>query len=82
MSETNDLLRARFNELRTKREQILAQSEPLRMERDRISNDATIRCRELAEQIKGIELGLFDLDMDLGRLAKALGGRSLSDNRG
>lgn len=80
MSEksTKDMLQERFAELTAKREAILAQSTPLREQRDKIKNEALALAQTLDDQIMAIEKGMPELDTDLGRLARALGGRSMS----
>lgn len=82
MSNTKELLRARFDELNKQRDAILAASGPLREERDRLVNDARARENEINARIKEAERGLYEIDCDRAMLARALGGRAMSDNRG
>jgi len=79
--KTLSSLRSMFNELTARRDAIMAQSAPLREERDRIINEARERARPLEAQYKEIEKDLFEINSDLGTLARALGGRAMSDNR-
>ena len=81
MSETKDLLRKRFEELNKLRDDILAKSTPLRQERDRIANEVRGKELDLIAKIKVIEKDLYQIDMDRGMLARALGGRRMSDSR-
>jgi uncharacterized coiled-coil DUF342 family protein len=72
-------LRKQFDELRAQREEILFRSRPLREERDRVVNEARAFARAANIQIKEIEAGLREIDMDISSLAQALGGRRMSD---
>jgi len=78
MSKTTDLMKQQMAEMMAQHNDILSKSEPLRKERDTIKNDAMAKVRVLNAQIKIIEKDLPELDMDLGRLARGLGGRFLS----
>lgn len=80
MSETTDLLRAKFDELSAKRAAILNVSGPLREQRDKIKNETRERVEAFKAQIKDVETGLPEIDSDLSRLAKALGGRRMSES--
>jgi uncharacterized coiled-coil DUF342 family protein len=76
---TDDLMKAKLAELIAQRDAIWAKSNPLRQKR----KELTIKSREeenkiIAEYLK-IEEGLFELTNEIGRLAKALGGRAMSD---
>jgi hypothetical protein len=81
MSETKALLTQQFEKLAAAREAILAASGPLRADRDRIKNEARAKAEALNVQIKEVEKDLPQISMDLGSLARALGGRSLSQSR-
>lgn len=73
-----DNMKKRFHELGKKRAAILARTTPLREQRDRIVQEAEAKARALADQYKQIEKdeGLYDLDMERGMLARALGGKT------
>lgn len=73
-----DNMRKRFHELGAKRESILARTMPLRAQRDAIVQAAESKAKALADQFKQIEKdeGLYDLDMERGMLARALGGKT------
>lgn len=73
---SEDAMRRRFHQNRAERAAILARSAPLREERDRIQAEADARIRALNAQIREAETGLFDLDNEAGRLARALGGKT------
>jgi uncharacterized coiled-coil DUF342 family protein len=79
MNKLTDQLRKQFDELRTRREEILSRSTPLREERDRVVNEARAFARAANIQIKEIEAGLREIDTDISNLARALGGRRMSD---
>lgn len=79
MSEVDTLMKQKLADLQGKRAAILAVSGPLRAERDRIKNEAKAQIDALNAKIKDAEAGLFELDQDIGKLAKASGGRSMSD---
>lgn len=80
MSDTEDLLRAKFDELSAARAIILEQSGPLREQRDKIKNEALAAAALIDDQIIAIEKDLPGIDTDLGRLTRALGGRQLSQS--
>lgn len=76
---TDDLMRAKLAELIAQRDAIWAKSAPVRAKRDALM--ASIRDEELAlkAEVKELEKGLFEITNEIGRLAKALGGRAMSD---
>lgn len=79
----DDLLRQKMNELQTEHDALLAQSKPLRAEKDQISNGHVAdpdgkRYRELRDQIRNIEAPIPGLAREIGRIARSLGGRALS----
>jgi hypothetical protein len=69
-------MRTQFAALGEQRETILAASSPLRAERDALVNQNAARIRELESQYLEIETGLFEIDMERGAIARALGGRT------
>lgn len=69
-------IKARFHELSAKREQILAASAPLRAKRDDIVNKARADEEILNVQIREAEAGLYELDVERGLLARAVGGQT------
>ena len=81
MSNTKELLKQRFDELRAQRETILLVSQPKREQRDKIKNEALEECRKIDEEIKIYEKDLLQIDNELSMLTKAAGGRRLSDGR-
>lgn len=79
---TPEAMRARLDKLRedkAKREAVL---EPLRAELKALVAETTEAERALRAKIKQASEGMYDLDVEIGTLAKALGGRSLSQERG
>lgn len=78
MSKTSELMRAQLTELSAQREAIVAKSAPLRAQRDKIKNEAFAAIAPIEDEIKAIEAGLAEIDMDLSRLSRALGGRSMN----
>ena len=71
-----DNMRARFHELGRQRAVILTKSEPLRQQRDRFVADMEGKLAELNAQVKEAEAGLFEIDVERGALARALGGKT------
>lgn len=71
-----------FNKLAEERAAILAQSEPLRLERERVCAELAPleqRARELADNIRSIEMPrLAEIDRQMGALGRATGGYSLT----
>ena len=75
-NQTHDELRRRFHANRAERETILAKSGPLRANRDELSQRTDKKLREMAEEIKEVEAGLYELDCEAGKIARALGGKT------
>lgn len=73
---SDDDRRARFHELGAQRAHILAASVPLREQRDAITQAADKQAAELNAAITDAERGLFEIDMERGSLARALGGKT------
>lgn len=80
MSKLTEKLQAELNLLQAKREEILKVSGPLREARDKHANEARAIEVKLNLEIKEIEKDLYQLDTDIATLARALGGRRMSDN--
>ena len=78
-TKLTELLRVQLAELNHKRDSILAKSGPLREARDKFANEAREKEMAMNAQIKEAETGLADLDRDRAMLARALGGRRMSD---
>lgn len=76
-------LRALFDKLDTEKAEIREQSAPLRAQRDKLRakiEPLEVQERELIRQIHAIERPrLAEIDNQLGGLAKAMGGKKLSD---
>lgn len=79
MSKLTDDLQRQFNLLNKKRDEILAKSGPLREARDKHVNEARAIENKMNLEIKEIEKELYELDTDRAALARALGGRRMSD---
>lgn len=77
--DTKTLLQQQFTLLNKRRDEILAVSVPLREKRDLIKNTALEKARELDGQITQVEKDLFDIDKSRAMLARALGGKFMSD---
>lgn len=77
---TAEAMRARMTELDQMKAAIEAKTGPLKASRDKILQDADAAAKAIAEQFKKIEKseGLYEIDMERGMLAKALGGKSLN----
>ena len=69
-------IRARFAELGAKREEILAASGPIRAERDKLLQETEKAEEALNVKIREAEKGLYELDVERGMLARAIGGRT------
>ena len=72
-------LRKHLVDLTEKRDAILAVSGPLRAERDRVVNEAREREQDLNHKIREAEKDLAETCNAMGKVAKALGGRAMSD---
>lgn len=76
-------LRALFNKLEAEKATIRARSAPLRAQRDKLLakiQPLEVEERDLIKQINEIERPrLAEIDNQLGGLAKAMGGKTLSD---
>lgn len=81
MSKTKELLQQRAEELTRQRDAILAKTGPMREARDRFKSDAFARIRAMDAELKEAEKGLFDLGNELSMIARAAGGRKMSDSR-
>ena len=79
MSETKEFLLKELARLQKRRKEITDVSYPLREQRADVLNKARARAEKMAEEFKYAEKGLYELDKDIGLIAKALGGRALSD---
>lgn len=75
---TNELAR-QFRVLNKRRDEILAASGPMREARDRFVNEARAIENRMNDAIKAIEKDLYDVDTDRATIARALGGRRMSD---
>lgn len=79
-------LHAMFLEIQKEKEALQAKSQPFRDERDKLANEirpVEDRIRQLNAQIKEIEHPkMAELDTELSAIAKATGGRSMSDGLG
>jgi len=82
MSALKSRLRAEFDELVRKRDEIRAISTPMRETRDKFKNEMQARLRQMDDEIRKIEEPLYELETDIGSLARAVGGRYMSDGRG
>lgn len=69
-------MRARFQALTSQREEILAQSLPLREQRDAYQQETERQIREVNGHIKQIEAGLYDIDVECAAIARALNGKT------
>lgn len=70
-------LRAKWDELQTKRAKITEISEPLRKARDAYVQQSSARIAEFDNAIKDAETGLYDLDNERAHVARQLGAKSL-----
>lgn len=71
-----EALRARFQELTKKHDQIRAKSDPLREKRDQQVQKARAEEDKLNAQIAKAEAGLYENEMERAAVARALGGRT------
>jgi hypothetical protein len=69
-------MRALFRTCQSEIAEIEAQSNPIRVERDRIEADAKQQLAVLDETIRTIEAPLYNKKMELAALARALSGRT------
>lgn len=69
-------LRARFAELSTQRETIVAAAAPLREKRDALVNKAREDEKAINAEIRKAEAGLFELDQERAMISRALGGKT------
>ncbi len=75
MSNVDDLLREKFNELCGQRDAITAQTAPLRDQRDAImaqARDIELTAQPLNDQLRDLEGPLFDLNNEIAKIARAL----------
>lgn len=70
-------LETRKVELEDEIKKITDVTEPLRAARDKFVQDHDIERKRLNDELKAAEEGLFDLRTEQGRIARALGGKSL-----
>lgn len=82
MATADDLMRAKLKELNAKREAAYAAVEPHRAK----INAAYVEIQKIkdsiaadAEAIRAATSGLKAVDMEISKLARALGGKSMSD---
>lgn len=69
-----DKMRARFHELKAQRDEQRARVDPIRAERDKL---VAKQLKELAvhdAKVRKAEEGLFDIEMEMGMLVRAVGG--------
>lgn len=72
MSDVDDLLRQKFTELCAQRDAIMAKSIPLREKRDQAIAKARAAEDKLTRDVKDAESGLFDLNNEIAKVARAL----------
>lgn len=72
MSDVDDLLRQKFTELCAQRDAILTKSGPLREKRDAAIAKARAAEDKLTRDVKDAESGLFDLNNEIAKVARAL----------
>ena len=76
MDFSEKALRKAFAEKTAKRDEIRAKATPLRERRDKIVNKAREEEVALNKEIAQIEKPLFDLDMEISSLSRALSGKT------
>jgi predicted nucleic acid-binding Zn-ribbon protein len=76
LKNREDEWRQEFHDLGARKQEIHDTSEPLRAERDKISQEADRKLKELSQQIKEAEKDLFEIDQQRAALCRALGGRT------
>ena len=69
-------IKARFHELGAQREAKLVASAPLRAKRDIMVAKHKMDEEALNEQIRLKEVGLYEIDIERGMLARAVGGQT------
>lgn len=69
-------MRKRFHELAEKVKAVEAKSRPLRDKYDAIARDSRAKMDDLAKQFAEIEKPLYDMKMEMGMIARALGGKT------
>ena len=74
-----DQLRAQLKELDAKHDAIVARAAPLRAGADKMSNEYRAKRDAVVAQIREAEIGLAEVDRDRALLARALGGKRMSD---
>lgn len=79
-NKTKEVLSSRRDELEKKKAAIHAASGPLREKRDAYVNETREKIKAMDAEIKAVEKELYDTDQELGMLARAFGGRRMSDS--
>jgi hypothetical protein len=69
-------MQRRFHDLGRQRDSILAQSGPLRSERDQALANIEARVKALETTIKELEEPLFEIDRERAFIARALNGKT------
>lgn len=69
-----DKMRERFKALSDQRASILEASSPLREKRDKLLAKQQREVEELNNNIRTAERELYDIDVELGMISRALGG--------
>lgn len=68
-------MKARFWELKAKRDAQRAKADPIRAARDKIVAKHTKELAGHDAKVKAAEKGLFEIEQEMAMLARALGGR-------
>ncbi len=76
MNLTPEALRTAFHDLCDQRDAIRAVSTPMREARDAFVQDARAQEDAMNAAIREAEAGLFDIEMQIGAAARALGGKT------
>ena len=79
MVDLNEEMRRKFHELGREKEKLLADMAPLQQEYDQLraqENAIGEKIKPVAKQLKEAKAPLFDIDMERGRLARALDGKT------
>ena len=82
MPNAQDLMRARFTELREQIATIEAVSIPLREQRDAILAEAQViadAAKPYDIKILSVEVGLYDAKNELAMISRALGGKTAAE---